>query len=170
MGHASGHGRRKVGVALQGAAMVMLLCAPHLPLLVRALAVHGQAGRCAMDHLLCGCAPERIASRTCCCFQSMKHSATTVKPGCCDLPAMAHEEANLDNDAPPGSPRLESLPCGQDPRMVSQVTSEVKYLRSARAPLPAYKSAPYKTTPHRDSYLSPSLEPPDPPPKNSIFA
>jgi hypothetical protein len=169
MGHAGGHGKRTVGIALQIAAMVMLLCTPHLPLLARGLAVPAQPGRCAMDHRLCGCAPERIASRTCCCFRNMKSAETSGKPGFCDLRAKVHEHPDLDNDTPPASPRLISLPCGKDPQTISQVTSEMKYLRSARAPLPTDRSALRNPLLRRDSYLGPSLEPPVPPPKISFF-
>ena len=165
----SGHGKGKVGVTLQIAAMVMLLCMPHLPLLARALAVHAQPGQCAMNHRICGCSPERIASRTCCCFRNMKHAETSVKPGCHDLRAKAHEQPEPDDDISPASHRLSSLPCGQEPQMISDVTSEMKYLRSARAPLPTNRSAPHNTPPRWDNYLSPSLEPPVPPPKISIF-
>lgn len=170
MRHESGHGKRKIGVALQIAAMVMLLCTPHLPLLGRALAVHAHPGRCAMDHRICGCAPERIASRTCCCFRNGKRAETSVKPGCCDLQAGAHEQSDLDDDTPPVYPRLSSLPCGQEPQMISPATGEMKYLRAARAPLPTHRSAPHINPPCEDSYLSPSLKPPVPPPKISIFS
>ena len=169
MWHASSHGIRKVGVTLQIAAMVMLLWTPHVPLLVRALAVQAQPGRCAMDHRICGCAQERIASRTCCCFRNMKLAETQIAPGHCALRAKAHEQPALDGDTPPASYRLSSLPCGHDPQMISHVTSEMKYLRSTRAPLPTHRSAPHNTPSRRDSYLSPSLEPPVPPPKISIF-
>jgi hypothetical protein len=160
--------RRKVGVALQITAMVMLLCTPHLPLLAHSLDARLQPGHCAMDHRICGCAPERIATRTCCCFRNMKHAAASVKPGFCHL-AKAHAEPDTDNDTPPASHKLSSLPCGSKPQMISQVTSEMKYLRSIRVPLPMYRSAPHNIPSGRDSYLSPSLEPLVPPPKISIF-
>jgi hypothetical protein len=169
MWHVSGHGKGKIGVALQIAALVMLLCSPHLPLLARALALHAQPGRCAMDHRLCGCAPERIASRTCCCFRNGMPGEPPVKPGSCDLRAKVHEHSDLDDGTPPASHRLSCLPCGQDPQMISQVAPEMKYMRTTWASLPVLKSGPHNTPPRWDSYLSPSLEPPVPPPKISIF-
>ena len=162
------HGKGKIGVILQIAAMAMLLCTPHLPLLAHALAVHTQAGRCAMDHRICGCSPERIASRTCCCFRNMKHAGTSVEPGHCHLQARAHEQPDLDDDTPLTSHKLSSLPCVLDPQIISHVTSEIKYLRSNQAPLPMRGSAPHKSPPRGDGYLNPSLEPPDPPPKISF--
>lgn len=168
MWHVNGHGNVKLGVALQIAAMVMLLCLPHLPFLTHALGVHAQPGRCAMDHRICGCAPERIASRTCCCFRNMKATETSVEHGQCDLRAKHHEQHDLDN-TPAASHRLSSLPCGRDPQMTPHVKLEIKYLRSAQAPLPTYGSAPYNELPRGDNYLNPSLEPPVPPPKISIF-
>jgi hypothetical protein len=169
MWHVSGHGNGKVGVTLQIAAMVMLLCTPHLPVLARALAVPAQPGRCAMDHRICRCSPEKIALRTCCCFRNMKRAETSVKLRCCDLRAKPHEQHVLDEDTPPASHRLSSLPCGQDPQMISHATSEMKYVRSTGAPLPTHGLVPHNI-PHRgDSYHSPSLEPPVPPPETSIF-
>jgi hypothetical protein len=169
MRHGSGHGNRTVGVILQIAAMAMLLCMPHVPLPAPALAVHSQPRRCAMDHRLCGCAPERIASRTCCCFRNMKSVETPVRSGYCDLQAKHHEQPDLDKDTPPASHRLSCLPCGQGPQMISHATSEMKYLPSARAPLPTYSTALHCSPLRGDCYLGPSLEPPVPPPKISIF-
>ncbi len=221
MRHMSGrdgksHRRKRVGVALQIAAMVMLLCTPHLPLLARALDAHARPGRCAMDHRICGCSPERIASRTCCCFRNMKAAEASVKQRCCQLrshgsdddtaasvkPATlptqghrCHEEAapdhhtqafatprvcplkghgpddqpNLDGNTPSASHRLRSLPCGMDPQMVSHVTSELKYLRSVRAPMPTLRPESYHPPLRGEGYLGPSLEPPVPPP-NIIFS
>jgi hypothetical protein len=169
MWHMNGHGKGKAGITLQIAIAVMLLCMPHLPLLVGTDGVQVQPKRCAMDHRLCGCAPERIASRTCCCFRNMKFAEKSVEPGHCLLQAKAHEEPGPDADASAASCRLSSLPCGQDPQMISHATSEMKYLCSARAPLPMDRSAPYNTPPCGDGYLGPSLEPPVPPPEISIL-
>lgn len=170
MRHVSSQGTLKAGLALHFVAMAMLLCLPHLPLLARALAVQAQPGQCAMDHRICGCAPERVASRTCCCFRNMKTAETSVEQGHCGLQAKCHENPDLDNDTPPASHRLSSLPCGQDPRMITHVKPEIKYLRSARLPLPKQRSAPCNMHPLSDTYLNPSLEPPVPPPKMSAFA
>ncbi len=171
MGNARGERNSKVGVALQIAAMVMLLCGPYLPLLARAASDHSQPGRCAMDHRLCGCSPERIASRTCCCFRSMKQSATSSKSRCCDLQANANEQGALDGDdhTPSAYPRLSSLPCGLDPQVISHATSELKYLRSTRTPLMTQRSAPHTPSAPGDNYRNPSLEPPVPPPKIFFF-
>jgi hypothetical protein len=165
----NGHDKGKVAIVLQIAAMVMLLCTLHLPLLAIALPVPAQPGRCAMDHRICLCSPEKIALRTCCCFRNMKRAETSVELRCCDLRAKPHEQHDLDEDTTPASHRLSSLPCGQDPQMISHATSKMKYVRSALAPLLTHRLAPHNTPPRGDSYLSPSLEPPVPPPKISIF-
>lgn len=165
----SGNGKGKFAIALQIAAMVMLLCTPHLPLLARALAVPAQPGRCAMDHRICRCSPEKIALRTCCCFRNMKSAKTSVKLRCYDLRAKPHEQHDLDEDTPTASHRLSSLPCGQDPQMISHATSEMKYVRSTGAPLPTHRLVPHNIPNRGDSYHSPSLEPLVPPPETSIF-
>lgn len=154
---------------MQIAAMVMLLCMPHLPLLARTFVVPVQPKSCAMDHRICRCSPERIASRTCCCFRNMEHAETSVKLRCHDLRTKPHEQHDLDEDTPPASHRLSSLPCGQNPQTISHSTSEKKYVRSAGAPLLTHRLLPYNISDHGDSYHSPSLEPPVPPPENSIF-
>lgn len=164
----SGHGKVKVGIVLQITAMVMLLCLPHLPFLTPSLSVRGQPGRCAMDHRICGCAPERIASRTCCCFRSMKVSEVSAKHGQCALNAKPHEHPNQ-ADATPPVHRLSCKTCGQDPRTIPNVTSDMKYLCSTQVPLPMDRSAPCDILPMGDSYLNPSMEPQVPPPKISIL-
>jgi len=93
MGQVKGHGKATSGIVLQITAMIMLLCTPHLPLLAHALAVRVQPGHCFMDHRLCGCSPERIAARTCCCYRNMKSSETSIQPGSCDIQARVHEPA-----------------------------------------------------------------------------
>lgn len=155
----------KIGVALQVAAMVMLLSMPHLSLLARTQAVHAQPGRCAMDHRICGCSPERIASRICCCFRNMRTAATAVEPGHCDLRAKPHEHPDSGKEPPPASPRLTCLPCGQDSQVIGHAATEMKYLRSVRALVSTHRTAPLDTPLCEYSYLGPFLEPPVPPPK-----
>ncbi len=194
MRHANDHRKKNVGVLLQIAAMVMLLCAPYLPLLAGAASIHAQRGRCFMDHRLCGCSPERIASRTCCCFRNGMKSEGSVTSescdvqtnahaqcdlategpatsGCCDVQTKAHAQCDLDDadDLPSATPRLSSLPCGLDPQMISHAASELKYLRSTRGPLPAQLPAPHAPSPQGDTYQNPSLEPSVPPPKIFFF-
>ena len=191
MWQARGHGKANVGVVIQITAMIMLLCTPHLPILTHALAVRVQPGHCFMDHRLCGCSPERIAARTCCCYRNMEPVETPAKHGCCDLMAKAHEPpakaavqpgccdlqshahgqstpGDDDNGMPSASPRLCSMPCGQDSPVISPVTSEMKYLASTWAPLPTDRSSFHNTCGSGDPYLSLSLEPPVPPPKTAI--
>jgi hypothetical protein len=53
--------------------------------------------------------------------------------------------------------------------MISHAASEMKYLRSAKVPLPTVRPALHIILSGRDNYLGPALEPPVPPPKISIF-
>ena len=174
MRQASGHGRRTAGIALQLAAMAMLLCAPYLPLLAHGASIHAQPGRCAMDHRLCGCSPVRIASHTCCCFRNMKQAEASAKHGCCPLQGHgAPRQTDLDSDSDDISsifPKLSSLPCGLDHQVISHAASELKYLLAARAPLPTQMSASHNPSPSGDNYLNPSPEPPVPPPKIIFFS
>ena len=191
MRRAGGQGNRKAGVALQLAAMVMLLSAPYWPVLARALDLHARPGQCAMDHRLCGCSPERIASRTCCCFKNGMRAEPSGAPGHADLEAnahgqcplhdagvhrqgdlqeaKAHEERNLLKDnASPSSPVLSCLPCGRSPETILHTAADLKYLSSARAPLAALGATSHHLPQRDDGYLNPSLEPPVPPPKISF--
>ena len=171
MRYVRGFGRGRIAIALQIVAMLMLLCLPHMPLLSRALGAHMRSGGCAMDHRICGCSPERIASRTCCCFRNMKAHAPSVKPRQCPLQShSSHDGPDLDEAVVDDiatshtSHRLASPPCGTGPQMISHTAGELKYLRLTWAQLPALRSEPCCPPVRGDGYVSPSLEPPDPPP------
>jgi hypothetical protein len=162
-------GRGKIGITIQIVALVILLCLPYLPLLANALTVHGRPRHCSMDHRICGCSPERISSRTCCCFRNMKSGKTPIKHGLFDWRTKAHNHCELNHHNPPVSYELSSLPCVSDPQMISHTTSEMKYLLSIRGTLPTHRAVPHNQLKRRHSYIRPSLEPHTPPPKKSIF-
>lgn len=51
----------------------MMVMSPLTPLVLRSPVIaHAITGGCVSDCSICGCSPERIASRTCCCWQK-KH-------------------------------------------------------------------------------------------------
>jgi hypothetical protein len=118
-------------------------------------APHGAS--CQHDHRLCGCSPERSASRTCCCFQS--------KPKCCQGKETPAAEALAKPDQRPGRPILCAIPCGSQPKLVLTSLQEIKFLQFASVPLTAqvsvtnYPALVPGTSPRR------FLDPPDPPPK-----
>ena len=53
---------------------VLIVLSPLAPLALRSVVVaHALSGECAGECGLCGCAPERSANHTCCCWQKKLH-------------------------------------------------------------------------------------------------
>lgn len=64
----------------------LIVISPLAPLALRsAVVAHALTGECAGDCSLCGCAPERSASHTCCCWQKgLQHEHDDKdEPDCC---------------------------------------------------------------------------------------
>lgn len=117
-------------------------------------------GECAGDCAICGCAPERSAARTCCCWQKRLHTRHAEEPpdqggSCCQ------------KSRPAPAPRCTPLPCGSGKLFALWGSDSAEYL-----PL-QHHNTPIATV---TGSISPSpcrspnnrlQEPPDPPPKVS---
>ncbi len=68
-------------VSIQLLAIILLQLPTILPLLSKAFSFHPRGSVCYHDHRLCGCSPERIANRTCCCFRNAELPPMTVDRG-----------------------------------------------------------------------------------------
>lgn len=117
---------------------------------------------CMGNHAQCGCAPERIASRTCCCYQQ--------RPGVGDADRHHDGERVSRHENDPAIPALCAAPCGSSPKFVTASLEKLKFLCiGALLQIPAayalvLSPAPLETVAGRFS------EPPDPPPKLALLA
>ena len=149
------HGSAKGAcVAIQLIALLMLQGYFLAPVFLK-MAKSFAGGRCFGNHRLCGCAPERIANKTCCCFGAV-HS-------CCMLEKDAGSSDETAADT--GGAALQNSPCGlfSDSGMLS--LDNVKFLASAAAPTTVAAAAPDRFPPFSGKRVDRPLEPPDPPPR-----
>lgn len=115
---------------------------------------HGAA--CRGDHRLCGCPLEKIANRSCCCFQS---SALRKGTG-------QHPQTEPATAADGRRPLRYVVPaCGEEAEFVSASFGSGKFLLFAAASeRPDFHWVSY-LPPSARSFQSQSKEPPDPPPR-----
>ncbi len=147
---------RKIALATQIAALLLVQFYGLVPSLSLAFATPHRSGLCRGNHVECGCSPERIASRTCCCYRH--------KPSCCDLD-------NYHGDAPavarntPAPPSLGTTPCGSSANFVLPSVEQLKFVLpdSYLATLPG--SFFLLLFPVKETVSGRVAEPPDPPPK-----
>ncbi len=100
---------RSLVALLLTAVYAVIVMAPLAPIAMRSAAIaHAITGECVEDCAICGCSPERSASRTCCCWQKkLKHEHD-----------LEREEGVADccKKKQRSSPRLTcSTPCGSKP-------------------------------------------------------
>jgi hypothetical protein len=123
---------------------------------------HSGNGQCRGDHRLCGCAPARIASNTCCC-------ATAAIPSCCAIAVQEHSDDRPASAEDLLTRMISSLPCGDgepvtlaagDPWLPAPAGPELAAGSGFTAYLPAVPTAK----------PSPSLQPDVPPPQPASFS
>ena len=212
---------KKAALFLQITAIVLVQFYAVTPLLSSNFGVQAGTMRCTGDHAMCGCSSARIASRTCCCYQSkhlVKISSSVTEaadretsvthtdhedhagsPGTSDLQIVAktdcsHKDAvrsaadvalrdDLFNN--PESARTEprvqdhqgrtgaticAVPCGSDPAVITTSLDNAKFLcASVLLTEPAAFTTEYQH-PRSTLFQSRFLEPPDPPPRLSLFS
>jgi hypothetical protein len=159
----------KFGAFLQLAILLLVQFYAVAPGLARSLHHHASVGQCSGDHVKCGCAPERIASRTCCCFQSKR--ADSAAKDCCKKPAAA-AGSHLDKggDLDRSIPVFASIPCGGDPAFSPTAAESVKFLKPylVHAPSVHVFTGQYFSPYH--SLMSRYIDPPEPPPQLSTLS
>ncbi len=158
-GKTSRQGRRRLPGFLQALAITCFLCMTLIPLLMGAFAATDAAPRCSGDHRICGCSPQRVADKTCCCFRV---------PDCCKKKPQARTATPEYGHLSP--PAFSHLPCGRQPAWLPLV-EDLELL------LPTCTAEEIIVPPSRsvfpDSFIlspDPSFAPPVPPPRNTLFA
>jgi hypothetical protein len=122
---------------------------------------------CAGDHDECGCAPERIASRTCCCFQKGFQEV----PSCCessdreDAQTAAHEDCVAKAGDDRSTPGWYVAPCGGGAKFLEPSPEVFDFCVPPRALVALKGSFPVILPPRAEAPFTRFLEPPDPPPK-----
>jgi hypothetical protein len=148
------HGSARVAcVAIQLIALLLLqgyFLTPAFQKMVKSSA----GGKCFGNHRLCGCPPERIANKTCCCFRAL-HSCCMQGDG---------NGSSSDTAADNGGAVVQNSPCGlfTDSGMLS--LDKLKFLAAAPAPAKSAAAAPCRFPPFSEKLEDRLLEPPDPPP------
>lgn len=133
------------------------------PLALRsAVIAHALTGECAGECGLCGCSPERSASRTCCCWQKklrQEHSVRDDDQEQSDCCAENRDSGKIKTAA------ISSLPCGSGKTMalLGAEQTDILPFRFSQSP-PAAAESPINVQ-TRHSWADWPGEPPDQPPK-----
>ncbi|TAL15673.1 hypothetical protein EPN96_11895 [bacterium] len=112
---------------------------------------------CMGNHELCGCAPERVAAKTCCCYRQ-------EEPSCCDSGQHeSDEKSGQDRDS--SLPGFYAAPCGDRAGFIdsSQGKPDLFLPVVSRAETGEWRVLSYST--HSETPAGRYPEPPDPPPK-----
>lgn len=147
-------------VSVQLLAIILLQLPTFAPLLVKAFSFHPRGSVCYHDHRLCGCSPDRIANRTCCCFRNAESSAVTVDRGQeYDDDSCCHHEQHT------STPRhlLTMMPCGAaSPLFMAFVQDYLFVHNSGGTSSPVVLNLLFFESPGtlRQGYFAPPVPPP----------
>lgn len=155
---------RSITAVLMTVIYLLITFSPLAPLAMHSKGIaHAVTGQCSGDCDICGCAPERRASHTCCCWrtkQKKDHSrqvSNTNASSCCKTKPAGRVVELRCNTCPCGSNKFQSL-WGSE--------------KHQHLPYRFFSASPGSLV-HQHTHLPPvpltSLhgEPPDPPPKVS---
>lgn len=161
----------KTAAILQIMVMLLLQFSAVASGLARSLNHQNYIARCSGDHARCGCSPERIASRSCCCFQSKRldHERNEPKPvkhSCCKTEASAEMPDSHDDDDRM-IPAISSIPCGSDSRFIAASAETIKFIFPMSPSLAPVSTVALHFPNGCKTYLSRYPAPPDQPPKIS---
>jgi hypothetical protein len=160
----------KLGAILQLAVLLLVQFNAVAPGLARSLQHHQMTGNCCGNHVRCGCSPERIASRSCCCYlKGQVESALAEKPACCGKSASKEKVRGGSGDLERLTAALSSIPCGND-SAIAPPTENVKFLGVYPSSVVPVAMIAGGFLSSYCSYLSRYIDPPEPPPKPSLFS
>ncbi|MFZ3209150.1 MAG: hypothetical protein WA140_10000 [Geobacteraceae bacterium] len=158
---------------LQIFAAILLYLHVFVPSTVRLIRGEGRLQGCFGDHRLCGCSPERIADRTCCCYQSRSSKPAKPEKPCCHPPNDAvadHSPQTGREDAGTDSaPSMRATPCGSLTFMGIS-SNDLKFIHPVLARIMPDESCGHLLFLQPTTLQSRFIEPPLPPPKLSIFS
>jgi len=162
----------KFGAVLQLAVLLLVQFSAVAPGLARSLHHAVAVGHCCGDHVKCGCSPERIASRTCCCYQNKRMNAfSSEKRSCCSMKSCSMEgHSDAADDLDRSKPAVSSIPCGCDPNYSPVSVENLKFLKPYLLHVASVPTFTGQYLSMRLSFLSRYTDPPDPPPRLSIYS
>jgi hypothetical protein len=145
---------------------LMITISPLAPLALQSAVIsHAVTGECTGDCAICGCAPERSATHSCCCWQKKLQNGQSEDQeeveSCC-------QKKQKPASAPGAS--YKSSPCGSGKLIALWGGESFEYYLDSNdaEPLILNKAtlvpSPYRTLTGR------SIAPPDPPPKLCILS
>ena len=146
-------------VGIQLAALLLLQVYSSKPIFGLLIGPNNHSAVCQGDHRLCGCSPEKIANRTCCCFRYKSFpKACHLKMYCeCESKSSVKPETSR-------GPRLVCYPsCGGQPNLIT--ASFERFLPIKFNPDLFNNLLFYYHLVFREDFQGRSKEPPDPPPK-----
>lgn len=127
----------------------------------RGLKGEGRGISCSGDCTLCGCAPARSETRTCCCWLSIKsaeHLHADTPPECCRKDEGQRESV----------PVLSVLPCGKNDPADPVTGTDPSIIVAHLSPPPVPRSTDHCPDLPPNPPLDPFLDPPSPPPEPRI--
>jgi hypothetical protein len=154
-------------------AAILMYLHVFVPSTVRLIRGGGQLHECFGDHRLCGCSPERIANRTCCCYQSRSLKPANPEKPCCHhqkkaaadhSPQTGRKDADTDS-----APSMRTAPCGSLTFM-GLSSNDLKFIQPVFARIMPDESCRPLLFLQPTTLQSRFIEPPLPPPKLSIFS
>jgi hypothetical protein len=155
----------KFGAVVQLVVLLIVQISTVAPGLARALQHRALVGLCRGDHRICGCQPDRVAARSCCCFLNKRPHPD--RRSCCVDPARAGKLPSTAHDFDRSTPALSSLPCGGDPSFTSYGMEPIKFIRPRQLQEISVPVLATLRAPEIYRFLSRNGDPPDPPPKLS---
>ena len=178
--HVRASALKKAAVHLQIMAIVLLQLYTVAPLLSRNFAVQAGVMTCSGDHTKCGCSSARIASRTCCCFQSkqlIKASSSATEAADGETSVTHEDHAGSAGTEPRAKDRqgrtgqtICAAPCGGDPAVITTSLDNAKFLCSSVLLTDHASFTTEYQHPRSTLFQSRFPEPPDPPPRLFMLA
>jgi len=188
---------RKIIALVMTAVYLLIMLAPLAPAALHSKVIaHALTGECSGDCRTCGCAPERSATRACCCWQKKlatketaaatagsscnktENLASAKTADCCKklnrhtdhndhaLPEAAGNSSSPATDRP--LPVISACPCGSAKHLALPGMENIQhYPFMYVATIPAPSPQPYLPLPP-NRLISRNVAPPDPPPESPI--
>jgi hypothetical protein len=185
---------KKAAVVFQVTAIVLLQFYAVAPLIFKTFTAHASSIQCVGDHKKCGCSPFKVSSQTCCCFKTGKivktafstdvhdsetnqqvgtiAEATSVtdekQKSCCigiDSETTTASQTKTDKTIP----EIKSNSCCGDPDHIFTSLEQSKFIRQQLVNIPPQLSS-FVTNHQTNTFHDRFLEPPVPPPQNTIVA
>jgi len=157
----------KFGAMLLLAVLLLVQFSAVAPGLARAFHLQTAVCHCCGNHAMCGCSAEKIASRTCCCYLNKRKSVSSEKPSCC---AQSDAVENHADDLDRSTPAYSSIPCGCDPHYSPVSVENLKFLKPYTLYAASVPVFTRRYLPLHLRCLTRYTDPPDPPPRLSLFS